>query len=406
MRLEDLLDKIESSRDDIISTMCDMIRIPAIAPENGGMGEGLRADMLISCLQGYDSIQRIDVPDSHDSSILRPNILAKKNGPEKGTVWIVAHIDTVPEGDLDDWDSPPFEPRVECGRIYGRGTEDNGQAVISSMFASKFIPAGSLTKKSIGIAYVADEETTSKFGIEYLLNEGYFDEDDIIIVPDWGVPGGSLMDVSEKSLLWVEIETYGKTTHGSTPDKGLNAFKISSEILVDLVKKLEEKYSAEDSLFFPPYSTFEPTKSPATVTNVNTIPGYASFSLDMRIIEKYDTDEILTFIKSVVKEHEIRTGAKINVSEIQRHTSGPASSTSTPEFRAIKESIESVIHGELNVAGVGGATCANFFRLAGMDAYVWECGGGTLHAPNEYVEIENILVDAKAFATIFFKLCV
>ena len=54
----------------------------------------------------------------------------------------------------------------------------------------------------------------------------------------------------------------------------------------------------------------------------------------------------------------------------------------------------------------GGATCANFFRLAGHDAYVWETGGGTLHGPNEYVEIQNIINDAKVFATMFWKLCV
>ena len=199
MTLEEVLESIEASRDEIVSTMVEMIGIPALAPINGGEGEGKRADMLMRNLQGYDSVIRVDVPDVTDPSVMRPNILASKKGKERGTVWIVAHTDTVPAGDPEDWDTPPYEGHVRDGRIYGRGTEDNGQAVISSMFASKFIPAGTLTKRSLGIAYVADEETTSLMGISHLIDHGYFDlENDVVIVPDWGVPGGTLMDVAEK----------------------------------------------------------------------------------------------------------------------------------------------------------------------------------------------------------------
>lgn len=406
MFLEEVLSRIEASRDDIIEAMCSIIRVPALAPVNGGRGEGEKADVLMGLLEGYDSIVRVDVPDDHDPSVMRPNILAKKNGKEPGTVWIVAHIDVVPEGDWAEWDSPPFEPRVEDGKIYGRGTEDNGQALISSLFASKFIPAGSLTGRSIGIAYVADEETTSQMGIGYLLEHtDHFGKDDIILVPDWGVPGGTLMDVAEKNLSWVEVTVKGKTTHGSTPHKGINAFRVSSALITDLTERLETRFGDIDELFDPPFSTFEPTKSPATVENVNTIPGTAEFCLDMRFLPRYDTDDVLDFIRSVAEEHAEKTGAEISVREIQRNLAGKASATDTPEFAAIRESIDSVIDGELKPMGVGGATCANFFRLAGFNAYVWECGGGTLHAPNEHVFVDNIVTDAKAFATVFFRLC-
>ncbi|MDY0293037.1 MAG: M20 family metallo-hydrolase [Candidatus Methanomethylophilaceae archaeon] len=407
MTLEEVLESIEASRDEIVSTMVEMIGIPALAPINGGEGEGKRADMLMRNLQGYDSVIRVDVPDVTDPSVMRPNILASKKGKERGTVWIVAHTDTVPAGDPEDWDTPPYEGHVRDGRIYGRGTEDNGQAVISSMFASKFIPAGTLTKRSLGIAYVADEETTSLMGISHLIDHGYFDlENDVVIVPDWGVPGGTLMDVAEKHLLWVKVAVRGKTTHASTPHKGLNAFRVSSALVKDLLDRLEYYYDDEDPLFEPPMTTFEPTRSPSTVENVNTIPGYAEFSLDIRLIPRHDPDEVFEFIRSVATEHAESTGASIEVTKIQRTYAGKPSSTDTPEFRAIAESIQSVIGGELRAVGVGGNTCANFFRMAGMDAYVWECGGGTLHAPNEYAEVDNIITDAKAFATVFHRLCV
>ena len=121
----------------MIDTMMGMIRIPAIAPENGGAGEGAKADFLMGKLRGFDEIRRIDVPDFNYSSILRPNILAKKAGSQTGTVWIVAHMDVVPAAELDSWDTPPFEPVLKDGKIYGRGTEDNGQAVVSSLYAAR-----------------------------------------------------------------------------------------------------------------------------------------------------------------------------------------------------------------------------------------------------------------------------
>ena len=71
----------------------------------------------------------------------------------------------------------------------------------------------------------------------------------------------------------------------------------------------------------------------------------------------------------------------------------------------MSDSVESVVGKRPKAVGVGGGTCANFFREKGLDAYVWQCGGGTLHAPNEYVVMENLMTDAKVCATMYYELC-
>jgi succinyl-diaminopimelate desuccinylase len=405
MRLPEILKKIDASRDDMIADMTAMIRIPAIGPLNGGKGEGHRADRVMDFLKGFDSVERVDVKDSHDGTVMRPNILAVKNGKGKGTVWIISHLDTVLPGDLDEWRTPPYEPTVKDGRIYGLGTEDNGQAIISSIYAAKFFD-GELSKRSIGLAIVADEETTSAMGIGHLINAGFFGPDDVFVVPDWGVPGGAMVEVAEKHLIWLKFAIEGKQTHGSTPQKGLNAYRVSARMLVDVLEKLEKRYSKSDPLFRPSASTFEPTKSIATVGNVNTIPGYHEFWLDIRLLPSYDPDALVAYAKELGAEWETRTGAKITVAIDQRTRSGRPSDTACPEFAALRDSISSVIGKRPEVVGVGGGTCANFFRLAGYNAYVWQTGGGSLHQPNEYCEIENLVSDAKVFATLFHKLCV
>ncbi|MBQ8179044.1 MAG: M20 family metallo-hydrolase [Candidatus Methanomethylophilaceae archaeon] len=404
--LDSILRCIEDSRDAIIDTMMGMIRIPALAPVNGGDGESRKVDYLMTHLGGFDSVVRVDVPDDLDPGVMRSNVLARKDGPGKGTVWIVAHTDVVPAGDPSLWTSPPFEPVLRDGRIYGRGTEDNGQSVISSLFASRQFLDMELRGMSIGVAYVADEETTSRMGIEYLLDHGYFSEDDVIIVPDWGSPGGSMVEVAEKNLVWLRFSVEGRTTHGSTPDQGINAYRVSTRLLVDLMDSFEREFGDEDPLFLPPVSTFEPTKRPATVENVNTIPGQDEFSMDIRLLPRYDIDDVVAMAEDIARRHSEATGAGITVSEIQRHTSGAPSSTSGRGYRALSESVASVTGNVPVAVGVGGGTCANFFRARGLDAYVWQCGGGTLHAPDEYVVLDNLVTDSKVFATLFYKLCV
>lgn len=404
--LEEVLELIDGSYDDMVDTMVGMIRFPALAPVNGGDGEGRKADYLMTKLKGFDSVERMDVPDRHDPSVMRANILARKNGRKNGTVWIVAHIDVVPAGDPSKWDTPPFEPVHRDGRVYGRGTEDNGQSVISSMFASRYLLDQELEGRSIGIAYVADEETTSEMGIQYLLEQGVFSEDDVIMVPDWGSPGGSMIEVAEKHVLWLQVDVEGRTTHGSTPQKGINAYRVSTYFLADLLERLASRYPDEDPKFMPTISTFEPTKRPATVENVNTIPGHDQFCMDMRILPRYDPEEVLGFVRQVASEHSERTGAGIEVSVIQSDVAGAASSTDTEGYRALSEAVRSVTGNVPSAVGVGGGTCANFFRKYGLNAYVWQCGGGTLHAPNEYVEMSNLMTDAKVFATLYYNLCV
>jgi succinyl-diaminopimelate desuccinylase len=404
--LESILKAIDASEDDIIETTLGMIRIPALAPVNGGDGESKKADFLQGCLTGFDEVVRVDVPDASNPAVARSNILARKVGSKPGTVWIVAHMDVVPAGDPSLWNNPPFEPVYEDGRIYGRGTEDNGQSIISSMFASRFFEKGHLGGMSLGVCYVADEETTSEYGIEYLLDHGYFSEDDVIMVPDWGSPNGSMVEVSEKSSIWIKVCVEGKTTHGSTPQEGINAYRVSTRLLCDLLDSFPKEFSDEDDMFMPAGSTFEPTKRPATVENVNTIPGYDEFCIDCRILPQYSVDDVFSMVERIASEHALSSGAKIRVEEIQRHESGKPSSVDSIGYKALSDSVCEVLGASPKAVGVGGGTCANFFRLKGFDAYVWQCGGGTLHAPNEYVEIQNIIKDAKVFATLYYKLCV
>jgi len=406
MPIEDILTKIENSKEDIVRDLSGMIRIPSMGPANDGTGEGACADYLMTLLDGFDEIKRVDVEDADYPGVIRPNILAVKKGKKEGTVWVIAHTDTVTPGDLNEWKHPPFEAFRDGDKVYGLGAEDNGQAVIASIYASKFFKDVELNGRSLGIALVADEETTSKMGIDYLVENGYFSKDDVIFVPDWGSPGSSMIDVAEKHLLWVKVTVKGKQTHGSTPNKGLNAYRAGARFLTELLEDIDKNYSDIDELYKPSMSTFEPTKCSPTVGNVNTIPGYYEFWMDCRIIPKYDPQKIYEHMVAFAEDFSKKSGAIVTVIKEQLTISGKASSTESEGYKALIESIESVTGIDVQPAGIGGGTCANFFRVKGYDAYVWETEGGSLHQPNEFVDVNSIITDAKVYAMIFQKLCV
>jgi len=406
MPIEDILTKIENSKEDIVRDLSGMIRIPSMGPANDGTGEGACADYLMTLLDGFDEIKRVDVEDADYPGVIRPNILAVRKGKKKGTVWVIAHTDTVTPGDLNEWKHPPFEAFRDGDKVYGLGAEDNGQAVIASIYASKFFKDVELNGRSLGIALVADEETTSKMGIDYLVENGYFSKDDVIFVPDWGSPGSSMIDVAEKHLLWVKVTVKGKQTHGSTPNKGLNAYRAGARFLTELLEDIDKNYSDIDELYKPSMSTFEPTKCSPTVGNVNTIPGYYEFWMDCRIIPKYDPQKIYEHMVAFAEDFSKKSGAIVTVIKEQLTISGKASSTESEGYKALIESIESVTGIDVQPAGIGGGTCANFFRVKGYDAYVWETEGGSLHQPNEFVDVNSIITDAKVYAMIFQKLCV
>ncbi|MDI3483367.1 MAG: succinyl-diaminopimelate desuccinylase [Candidatus Methanomethylophilaceae archaeon] len=400
MTAKRIFQRIDNWRDEMIDSLMRMIRIPALGPMNGGQGEGERADMVQTLLQGFDSIRRLDAEDVCP----RPNIVAQKGEGEEGIVWIVSHLDTVPPGDLSAWRRSPWDPFIEEGRIYGLGAEDDGQAIISSIYAARAVDLPECPRRGIGLAIVSDEETLSLKGIQYLIDKGVFGDKDIFIVPDWGLPDGSMVEVAEKHLIWLSLTVHGRQVHASRPEDGLNAVRVGSELMIDILDRLESEYGDKDPLFVPSVSTFEPTRRESTVDNINTVPGRDRFFFDIRLLPRYDPEELVSFVNKIADMHAVKTGAKIEVEVVQLTKSGRPSGIDSEGYYALAEAIREVHGVEPKAVGIGGGTCANFFRLRGWDAYVWQSSEGKVHRPNEYCLIENLVDDAKTFALMIQKL--
>lgn len=405
---DELLASVERYRDEMIGEMSEMLSIPAMGPENGGQGEFERARFIEGLVRrcGFTDVQRYEALDERVRMKVRPSIIAKRPGRSARTVWIVSHMDIVSPGDEKAWTYPPFQGTVVGDKLYGRGSEDNGQAVISSLFAARaLLDTGLDPDLTVGLAIVADEEAGSDFGIKYLIKEGLFGKDDLFYVPDAGDPDGSTIEVAEKSIVWLKVTVKGKQIHASTPDKGINALRVGSELLLFLSQQFSGHFPAKNPLFNPSRSTFEPTKRLANVENVNTIPGEDITYFDIRLLPEYDPNETVKVATDVARLFERRTGATVEVKAERIDPAGKTSRTDGEGARALATAVKRVRGINPTMTGIGGQTCANWFRQAGMDAYVWETLDEMAHQVNEYTKVDNLVNDAKVFAVLFAQLC-
>ena len=388
----------------MVDALVSLVSVSAVAPENGGEGEGLKAERLLQVLEGvgFDWVECFDVPDSRVVGGLRPNVVAYLYGvSDVRRLWIVSHLDVVPPGRLDAWGvSGPFVPVVLNGKVFGRGSEDNVQPLVSSIFALKALKLlGVRPAFTVGLVFVSDEEQGSKYGIQYLLEQsGLFRLEDLVVVPDAGNAVGDFIEVAEKSMLWFNIRVVGRQVHGSRPDRGLNAHRVGMTVAIALDALLHEKYSAKDSLFDVPYSTFEPTRKECNVEAVNIIPGEDIVSFDCRILPQYDLDMVISDIKCLLRFYEEKSGAKIIFELIQRESSPLLETDTADVVQRLRAAIKEARGVDAVVGGVGGGTCGAFFRQRGIQAAVWSTIDGMAHQPDEYARVSAMVADAKVFA--------
>jgi succinyl-diaminopimelate desuccinylase len=392
---------IESSWPAMVELEALLTAIPAIAPEFGGDGEYKKAAALERWLRnrGFSDIMRYDAPDPRVSSGRRPNLVATIGGIEDSRLWIISHIDVVPEGGRDMWKSDPFKLEFHDGAVWGRGVEDDQQGIVSSIFAAlTFLDTGIKPRRTLKLLFVADEESGSVHGMQYLLkSEKLFRKDDFIVIPDGGNSRGTNIEVAEKSILWMKILTKGKQSHAAVPDQGVNAFLAASDLALRLHAMESEVCRERDDLFEPDRSTINPTKKEANVQNINTIPGDDVFDVDMRILPRYPLDLIIEESEKRMRAIEKTYDVVVSYEILQRNESR-ATAVDSPVVEPLSEAIRGTYLVEPKTMGVGGGTVGAYLRRSDFDVVIWCRQDGTAHQPNENASVANIVGDAKVFA--------
>jgi acetylornithine deacetylase/succinyl-diaminopimelate desuccinylase family protein len=153
----------------------------------------------------------------------RANVTAVARGSGGGrSLMLNAHMDTVGVAGMSD----PFEPRLENGRLYGRGAQDMKGSLAACMLATVEAARRGL-RGDVILTAVADEEFAS-IGTEAITASV---QADAAIVTE---PTEMRVAIAHRGFVHLEIEVHGRAAHGSRPDLGIDAIAKTGRILVGI----------------------------------------------------------------------------------------------------------------------------------------------------------------------------
>ena len=369
-------------RDEIVDIVCELVRQNTVNPPGN---EHLCRDKVSQCMHSLG----MEV-SYYEKEPGRTNVVGKI-GAGSRSIGFVSHMDVVPPGELDQWRTPPFEPTILDGRIYGRGTlDDKGSFACAYSACKAFIAEHPDFDGTIYLIAAADEEVGSELGIIYLVEECGL-RFDVAIIPD-----GGRMDLSiygEKGILWVEIESHGIQAHGSTPELGRNAIVPLAEAIAEIkALDLGVNYNHAFDGWTMNVGTFQGGSS------INTVPSVARASIDFRLPAGITRQDVLEKIEeriATVRRRSPDSDIRVKVLlETEPHLSDKNSIIIRSFDKAAKR-----LDLPMNYETFGGNTVAKNLYFAGITSVVHYPGDDKLaHVPNEFVIIDELVLGSVLYA--------
>ena len=219
----------------------------------------------------------------HEFADARTSVIATIGGrQEKPPICFTGHIDIVPLG-MAAWSRQPFTGETDGDRLYGRGSTDMKSGIAAFVVAAlKLAP---FLKNAPGITMVltASEEIGCE-GAKYLVEEKLLDRAGAIVVAE---PTANYPYIGHKGLMWVEIETKGKTAHGAMPEQGENAILKMNKVIGQL-EHFDWKHHCGIDCH---HVMGKPTMNIATIhggLNTNSVPDSAKLTIDVRTVPGID----------------------------------------------------------------------------------------------------------------------
>ena len=355
-----------------LALACELIRRASVTPDDAGC-QAILAERLAPLGFRSETMRFADVD----------NLWARR-GTEGPLLVLLGHTDVVPPGPLGEWTSPPFEPTLRDGHLYGRGAADMKGSVAAMVTAlERFVDRHPEHRGSVALLVTSDEEGPSVNGIrrvvEVLGRRGERIDWCLVGEPSSTDRLGDTVKIGRRGSLGGTIVVRGIQGHIAYPHLARNPVHD----LARLLAKLADTVWDEGSEHFPPTS-FQVSNVTAGTGADNVIPGHAEAVFNFRYSTRHDRDSLVTAVESVCRD----LGLDYRID--WRLSGEPFLTESGRLIEAVGDAVESITGYRPELSTAGGTSDGRF--VAPTRAEVVELGpvNASIHSIDERVLVADL----------------
>ncbi|WP_271461314.1 succinyl-diaminopimelate desuccinylase [Pantoea leporis] len=369
----------------VIELAQQLIRRPSLSPDDAGCQA-----LLITRLEAIG----FTVEPMHIGDTL--NFWATRGQGE--TLAFAGHTDVVPPGDANRWISPPFEPSIRDGMLFGRGAADmKGSLAAMVVAAERFVAANPQHKGRLAFLITSDEEASAVNGtvkvVERLMARNERMDYCLVGEPSSTEIVGDVVKNGRRGSMTANLTIHGVQGHVAYPHLADNPVHRAMPALNELVETVWD----EGNEFFPPTSMQIANVQAGTGSN-NVIPGEFFVQFNFRFSTQLTDQMIKDRVAELLDRHQLRYTLEWNVSGQPFLTS---------RGKLVDAVVNAVAHyNEIKpqLLTTGGTSDGRF--IARMGAQVVELGpvNATIHKINECVKASDLQMLSRMYQRIMEQL--
>ncbi len=323
------------------------------------------------------------------------------------TLMLQGHVDVVPEGAEELWTTPPFEPAVRGGRMFGRGAADMKAGIAAYVTAFKALQLAGLQPAGVvQMAAVIEEECTGNGALAAMLA---LDRPDAVIIPEPG-PGHPALYVAEVGVVWAWVTVTGRPAHVREMHSGVNAIEAANAIAARF-----KGYEAEMNRAERRHPAFAADNHPINV-NFGTIEGgewnssvptRARIGLRVGVMPGHSCREVAREIEALVAEAAVDLRGAVVKTEFKGFMADGC--TFPPDqavSRLVTECHRDVTGQDLRHYAAAGLTDARHYVLyQGTEATCYGPDSDNIHGIDESVGLDSLHAVTEALALAVARWC-